>query len=619
MNMKMSRSFTLATLGILFVSTSSWAITKITKVEFLGKSEPNQIIVSGDGPIEFEKIDNAADHQVILEIKNAKLANSNVGRRLDASSFDSKVSLISPYNVDGQDAVRVIVQLREDATTSVSAQGNKLFMGVDGEPDTGVMAVANTLDEDNSPSPEAQSPLEAAAPNESTDSKETPTIKQFTEAQTNKTYVGRKITLQFRDAPVVDVFRLIGETSGFNIVLGPDVTGNITLSLVDVPWDLALDTVLTTLKLGAERTGSVMRVATLGSMTQEKQQILAAKAAAEASAPRVTRIFPVSYATPASLVPLLQKFGAGNAGSGAASSRQDSILVDERTNSIVIQDIAENIDRMAKIIELMDKPTPQVLIESKIVEASETFSKDIQGSLGAGTQDKTGRYFKGFSRNGDMRDPLTTGPLDIVSEASPPVNQIGFGLKFKSLANFRLNALLNLNEAESKIKVISSPRLVVLNKQKASIVQGTPVLVPTTTVIAGVGTVFGSSVQSANLSLGVTPTVTNDGNILMELTISSDSPKDVGVGQSGIGTRNITTNVVSESGSTLVIGGVYTQTQNRTEDGIPFLRKIPLLGLLFGSQSERNDKSELFIFITPRILNEKDSSIASDTQPSGTG
>jgi type IV pilus assembly protein PilQ len=602
-------------IGIYLVSASAWSMTKITKVEFLGKSAPNQIIVSGDGPIEFEKIENTTDHQVILEIKNAKLAHSNVGRRLDASSFNSKVSLISPYNVAGQDAVRVIVQMREDATTSVVAQGNKLFMGVDGEPDTGVMAVASATESPGAEPSEGEAPLEASAPSESTES---PTIKQFTDAQSNKVYIGRKITLQFRDAPVVDVFRLIGETSGFNIVLGPDVTGNITLSLIDVPWDLALDTVLNTLKLGAERTGSVMRVATLASITQEKQQILAAKAASEASAPRVTRIFPISYASPTSLVPLLQKFGAGNAGSGVANSRQDSILVDERTNSIVIQDISENIDRMAKIIELMDRPTPQVLIEAKIVEATEEFSKDLSGSLGAGTQDTTGRYFKGFSRNGDMRDPLTTGPLDTVSTASPPINQIGMGLKFNSLANFRLNALLNLNEAESKIKVISSPRTVVLNKEKASIIQGTPVLVPVTTLVNQVP-ILGSSVQSANLSLGVTPTVTNDGNVLLDLNVSSDTPKSIGEGQSGIGSRNITTKVVAESGSTLVIGGVYTQSKTRNEGGIPFLRKIPLLGLLFGSQVDIDNKSELFIFITPRILNEKDSSIASETQPPEAG
>lgn len=608
--------------GTLLASGSASAMTRITKVEYLGRSEPGQIIVSGDGPLEFEKIDNTADKQIILEFKNAKLANANAGRKLDASSFKGKVTLISPYNVDGQNAVRVIVQLRDNASTEAIAQGNKLFMAIDGSPDPTLMSVATASEAPSSDlSSSASAPVSSTTDGSSASSAVNvdqtiplaPTaekrLEQLSDATERKIYVGRKITLQFKEADVVDVFKLIGEASGFNVVLGPEVTGKISLTLVDVPWDLALDTVLSTLKLGAERKGNVLRVSTLAALTQEKQQLNLAKDAAAASAPRITRIFPISYATPTALITILSRFGGGAAGSGSASANRDTIIVDERTNSLVIQDTADNIERMGKIIELLDKPTPQVQIEAKIVEAQEGFTKTMGGNLGFGAREprgSSGAYAGGSIQSGGLTDPAGGDLLSTIPNADGISDNFGFGFKIGALSNLRLNALLSISETESKSKTISSPRTVVLNKQQATILQGTPVLVPTTTIVSGVPTAS-ETTQSANLSLNVTPTVTNDGNIIMDLTIQSDTPQALSASQSGIANRNMRTRVVSESGSTLVIGGVYTERSGESQGGIPFLRKIPLIGALFGSEGKNNLKTELFIFITPRVLNEKES------------
>jgi type IV pilus assembly protein PilQ len=170
----------------------------------------------------------------------------------------------------------------------------------------------------------------------------------------------------------------------------------------------------------------------------------------------------------------------------------------------------------------------------------------------------------------------------------------------------RINALLSWGESESQVKIVSSPKTVVLNKQKASIIEGTPVLVPGTTTVAGVGTVPTATVQSANVSLSVKPTVTNDGSVLLDLTVTKDVPISLPGGNYGIGNRNITTQVLVESGTTLVIGGIYTMQTNHASSGFPFLRKIPILGALFGSDAESTDRSELFIFVTPRIINSKE-------------
>jgi type IV pilus assembly protein PilQ len=179
-------------------------------------------------------------------------------------------------------------------------------------------------------------------------------------------------------------------------------------------------------------------------------------------------------------------------------------------------------------------------------------------------------------------------------------------LKIGALASTRLTALLNLAESEGRNRIISSPRTVVLNKQASTIVQGQPVLVPVIVQNPANGSSIESTeVRSANLSLGVTPTVTNDGNIVMNLNISNDTPQDLGNGRSGVANRNINTQVVAESGSTIAIGGIYTNTESESAAGIPGLRKLPLIGALFGTETKSVSRRELFIFVTPRVLNEE--------------
>lgn len=597
-------------------SGSTFATTKISRIEFFGRNAPNQMVVVGDGPIEFEEIKNPADKQVVFEIKNARLANANAGRRLDTASFNSKISLISPYNVEGKNSVRIIVQMRDSATVSTLAEGSRLYVGFDGMADPNILPVpsnrssgkvAGTSDS-NAPSTGTRSGDLRVSQSAGEAPAATPEgrIDQFLEAAAAKTYFGRHITLQVKDADVVDVFKLIGETSGFNMVIGSDVIGKVTLSLVDVPWDLALDTILTTNKLGAERTGNVLRVAMLASLTAEKLAQQQAKAAAENSAPRITRIFPLSYATGASLLPVLSRFGGGQAGITVGTAARDTIIVDERTNSLIIQDTSDNLERMAKIIRLLDRQTPQVQIEAKIIEASENFSKSIGGSFAVAGAPPWGGAGGSFMQGRTVSAPDLPGNIAAGSATSTGANALGMALKIGALANVRLTALLNLAETEGKNRVLASPRLVVLNKQTSTIVQGVPVLVPVTVQNPANGSsISATEVRSANLSLGVTPTVTNDGNIVMNLTVTNDTAQSLGGSQSGIATRNMNTQVVAESGSTIAIGGVYRMTENEGKTGIPGLRNLPIIGSLFGSEESGNTRSELFIFITPRILNEE--------------
>ncbi len=604
-------------LGVaLFIGGLAWVglalgAANITSVDFKNGEKEGILEIRSDGPLSFEKQDNASEKQIIVEIKGAKLL-PGASRKLDTSSFPGNVSLVSPYQVEGQEGTaRVVIQLRQEGTAEVAQDGNVLRVKLPHGTD---VASAETAKSSEPLAPPPSSGADAAASAEKAPDKTH--LDAFSESQATRRFVGRPVTLQVRDADINDVLRLIADASGFNVIVGDDVKGKITLSMVSVPWDQALDVVLRTMKLGAERNNNLLRIVTLSNLTTEKQQELQAKKAAQASAPRVTRVFPVSYADPNDLQSLLIKFGSAQGGGGAAdaSGGGPSVQVDKRTNNIVVQDIPENIDRMKKLVELLDTQTPQVMIEAKVVEASEGFSKNLGGSLGIGRADANGPQFLASIAGGNPTDVLIgtpgvtpTGGGFTGLGPTPPGGTFGMSLLAGSV---RINALLSLAEGDSQIRLVASPKTVVLNKQSASIVQGTPVSVQTASVIAGVGTVIAPSIQSANLSMSVKPTVTNDGNVLMELTVTRDVPEDTSTGLSGIGTRNMTTSVVVESGTTLVIGGIYTMTNKSSSSGIPILRKIPIVGWLFGTEKSSLEKSELFFFITPRILNVKESGIS---------
>jgi type IV pilus assembly protein PilQ len=638
----MQRVIQLGIVAINVFPVLGWA-AQITSVDFKGTEDPSEITIRSDGPVTFEKQENTNDKQVVLELKGATISKAN-SRKIDTSSFNSNVSLISPYQVEGQaDTVRVVVQMRNSGPVDVSQDGNLIRVkvsGVGGGESTAAAGDGATPDSSTFAStPDASAPgADAPANSSSTDpqnsanTKKT-TLDEYVENRTARKFSGRPITLQLRDVDLSDVFRMIGEASGFNIIVGDDVKGKITLSLVDVPWDQALDVVLHSARLGAERSNNILRIGTLQGLTQEKLDEYRAKKAAEANTPQVTRVFPISFSNLTDLQGLLTKFTAGISsmvgasvpGAADLAPPQAIVQVDNRTNSIIVRDLPDNIERMRKLIEILDTQTPQVMIEAKVVEASESFGKSLSGSLGLGNGGSGSQFFASMaganpvdSLIGSATTTSSVFPtgtdvgLRSAPEAGAPNGTFGLSPNVSFIPGLgRLNAILSWGESESQVKIVASPRTVVLSKEKATIVQGTPVLIPGTTTVAGVGTVATTSVQSANVSLSVKPSVTNEGSVLLDLEIKKDVPMPLagGSGQQGIGTRNINTLVLVESGSTLVIGGIYTVQNNQSGSGFPFLRKLPILGALFGQSNDSTDRTELFIFITPRIINMKEAGL----------
>ena len=672
-----------------FSATSKLSATTIHSIQFRGTSDPQVLTIDADGPIAPVQEAGSNDHELVLRIPNTSL-KSGLERVIDAQGFGGNVTQVLPKN--GSDS-SLVLHLKHGIQATLSVQGNTALLSIPGGPSNlngtsggissasakatdsmmpadkpmdgthanagnevvvqgqSVLLGTRTVDPDGPPpgasgssSPDAP-PVSAGGGNDAgnTVAGSVPTapvneggsgagsnLQQFMREEDTRTFTGRPITMQVKNAEVTDVLRLIGEASGFNVVVSDDVKGNVTLSLVDVPWDQVLDVVLHSLHLGAERNNNILRVATLAGITKEKNLELAALRVAQASSPKITRVFPISYATLGDLQTILSKLNTavtansqgtpGASGAAAApTSISQNVQIDNRTNSLVAYDTAANIERMKKLIDILDTQTPQVLIEAKVVEASEAFSKSLSGSLGIGSSDHS--TLLASLAGGDPIDALLgssgvfSGGTDFAKQAAPSGGTPNLTLGTSPNVSFipgvgRLNAVLSWGESENQLKVISAPKTVVLNKQSATITEGTPVLVPGTTTVAGVGTVQTASVQSANLSLKVTPTVTNEGGVLLNLTVTKDVTVALATG-SGIGDRNITTNVLVDSGSTLVIGGIYTMETTTASAGVPFLRKIPFIGpLLFGNESESVSRTELFIFITPRILNPRDAGLA---------
>ncbi len=590
----------------LGMASHALAVTRVTSIGFQVEGSKSEIVVDVDGAIEYTTGGSPGDRQFVLNLSNATL-DAGAKRALNSTAFDSSVTLVNPVQVDANN-VKIIVQLKEEVQGRVEKLDNQLRIAFNAPVES---EVANDLPEfeaadmtktGNKVSPETGKDEKLEAKSNARDD-----LDVFLENRETKNFKGSPITLKVKEAEVSDVLRLIADTSGFNIVVGSGVTGKVTLALESVPWDQALDVVLQTLNLGAERNNNVLRILTLDNLTKEKRSEIAAKEAIEQSSPKVTKIIPVSYADIASLKKLIESFGKGG-----QKNSNGTVDIDERTNQIIVQDIPENVERMQKLISILDAQTPQVLVEAKIVEATEGYNFDIGGSLGFGTSNGKLPFattFAGANPLDKLVGTVATG--DTFSQGSTGAGSMAISPSVAFLSgNLTLNALLKMGETESKVKVVSSPRTVVLNKQSAEILQSTPVLIKKK-VQTDQGIFDTEEIAEAKISLTVTPTVTNDEGVLMKLNVARDVPAPVSDQNQAVAKRNIQTQVLVDSGTTLVIGGVYTMDKTSTASGFPVLRDIPVIGNLFGSRGNKTTRSELFIFITPRVLNVQKAGLAS--------
>jgi type IV pilus assembly protein PilQ len=438
----------------------------------------------------------------------------------------------------------------------------------------------------------------------------------------SKEYEGQRLTLNFQDIETRAVLQLLAETSGRNIVVADTVQGNVTLRLRNVPWDQALDIVMTTKGLDMRQNGNVIIVAPAEEIAARETADLEARNAISELEPMYSEFLQVNYAKAADLSALI---GAEGGGGNRMLSERGSIAVDDRTNTLLVQDTADRLEDIRRMVRALDVPIKQVLIESRIVVVNDDFSRDLGVRLGvtayrengtdgaaviSGTGSGTDTMVNSIVDNLGNTGQITPVQLPILNDRYNVNVPIAEAAGRFSLAVLERDYLVDLEltalEAEGRGEIVSTPRVITANQKEARIEQGVEIPYQQS-ASSGATTV---QFKKAVLSLEVTPQITPDNNIIMDLRVHKDNVGDI-ISTGGLGgtvpsidTRAVETQVLVEDGQTVVLGGIYETERRETITKVPFLGDIPAVGALFRSKQLQNDKSELLIFVTPRILEE---------------
>lgn len=417
-------------------------------------------------------------------------------------------------------------------------------------------------------------------------------------------YKGRAISLNFQDIPVRTVLQIIADYNGFNLVTSDSVTGNITLRLDGTPWDQALDIVLRVKGLDKRMEGNILMVAPTEELASREARELEARQQVEQLEPLFSDFLQINYAKAADLAGLLSNKDA------TLLSARGSVVVDERTNTILIKDTARNIESVRRLIERLDIPVRQVLIESRIVTVNDNVTDELGIRWGFSDQQSSSGGNLGVSGSADGANGISTGNFPALDDrwnvnlpVTNPAGSIAFHvarLADGTLLDLELSAL----EQENKGEVIASPRITTSNQKEARIEQG--VEIPYVQAASSGATTV--EFKKAVLSLTVTPQITPDNKIILDLVITQNTRGETVQTPTGpataIDTQQIMTQVLADNGETIVLGGIYQQQIVSTVSKVPLLGDIPYLGVMFRNKRELNEKSELLIFVTPRILTE---------------
>jgi type IV pilus assembly protein PilQ len=420
-----------------------------------------------------------------------------------------------------------------------------------------------------------------------------PAFAQQTVGGTHKEYVGETISLSLKDGDIKDVLRSFAKISGLNVVVQPGVRGTVTVELESVPWDQALDQILKINNLGYELDGNIMRIAPRSVLESEAKEQQALAQAQALSIPLRTVIKRISYSKASDLARVLATGGGRGAG---ILSQRGSATVDTRTNTLIIKELPSYIDTVIAVIETLDIPEPQVMIEARIIETTKRFSRTlgiqwgVDGIADAAHGNTTGLQ---FPNNIDGQ-----GGINLLTGGQNGVIQLALG---NILNTFNLDARLQAAESEGLINILSAPKIATLNNEPASIQSG--LQIPIQTVANNTVTV---QFVNATLRLDVTPHVTAEGTVLMDVNVQKREPQVAfalaGATNAPISTKEAQTRVIVRDGGTTVIGGIYKVATDQGQDRVPGLANVPILGHLFKNRRRTDDNEELLIFITPRVI-----------------
>lgn len=549
------------------------AVAQISAIDFQVLNDISRVTIKATGnPVIVDPVKSAGS--ISLLIKNAQLPRS-LQRSLEAREFASPVLRVTPVQIKAKNSTDVLVRIsmKMDALFELRREADVVYLEVK-HPAT----MQKTLD-----LAKKTSAQKASASNVGDAPVDDQLFKAAEAPVGVKTkYMGRKITLEFADAEVRKIFQLLSEVSNKNFVLGDEVTGTVSLKLVNVPWDQALDVIMETKGLDKREDGTIILIRAKGKFKSILDEEMEVRKAAIKSEPLDTRIFEVNYAD---LGGIVSQFSALKTERGVITS-------DARTNKIIVKDVKSALVDMGKILKNLDVPEKQVMIEARIVEASSDFSRSLGVSWSVDKELNAKRLvqsvdsvFGGIaSTPGTSTIGSTTGAADIT------FGTIG--------ANVKLSMRLNAAAKVGLIRIISSPKVATLNNKSAKITQGKQI-----PYVSATSDKVETKFVEAALSLEVTPHINNNGTIVLKVDAKNDAPDTTSTSTTpAINKKQATTEMLLRDGETTVIGGIFVDSETEGEEGVPWLMSVPILGNIFKSTTYLKGKSELLIFITPRIL-----------------
>jgi type IV pilus assembly protein PilQ len=617
-------------------------VATIRDVRFEDGPKEARVVVDLDGPVIYDA-SSLTPNMTMLELRDVQIPLA-LERSLDTTSFHGPIDRITSFR-EGDD-VKIVVasgggeaagieldraanrliwrfpKLARDSEARLASRGPNPDLGPESGPDRDPGAeVALEPRASKRPSPAAE---DAGAPartevvslgGNKVSGFSTPPVfaaRPGASVGSRNRWRGERIDIELQDAPIKDVLLLFSDIGRVNIIAGAEVQGTVTMKLSAVPWDQALDIILRSLQLGMVQEGNVIRVTTQTGLEEERRKAIEEANAQVQLKALETRLIPLSYATVADMLPKVQ----------SVLSSRGSVTPDSRTNTLIVMDVAENIALAESLVRQLDSQTPQVLIEARIVEARTNWLRQLGIQWGfdfiasPGTGNPTGLLFPNSiglaggsgSNQSPVRGLILPGAaanpnyaVDLPAAVSTGAGG-ALGFSFGSLSgNLNTNLRLSAAEDEGEVRIISAPKIVTLDNTEAQIEQG--VQIPISQVSAqGVNTRY----VNATLGLRVTPHVTNEGAVLLEVQVQKNEADFVNTGARGdptILTKSAQSQLLITDGDTAVIGGIYTRNQAVNRNKVPWFGDIPIIGWFFKNKTERDDRSEMLIFLTPRIVN----------------
>ncbi len=580
-------------------STSAAPQTTVKSIRFISSADGGSVEIKTDQPTTYSVRTNPDTNQTVIKIPNSTLPAS-LQRPYIMNDFNSPFGEINAYQNPGSSSARIVVQMKNNADQPVVSQvGNAILL----TPASSGTPLASSGGGPQTGSGTGGAVSYSAGDKASYNVEKAEKSRQILGARTleqflmgSNKFFGRPISIETNNANVRDVINFIADQSGVNIVMDDDVKGKISLKLRQVPWDQALVIVMDSEGLGYIRQGNVLRIMKLSALEAQAKQEKTIIESQKNLTPLKVKVIPVSYANVKDLVNQIQPFLTPNRG---------KVVSDPRTSSLIITDTADVLARVTKLIKALDIPPAQVEIEGKVVEAQNNFSRSIGVNWGFGGVQSQLSSSGGFDHSPiTYSSSLSVSPVDTTQGSTGAIAHLNVGV-LDFVGN--LSALLNLAETDQLVRIISSPRIVTMNKHTAQIIQKGQVIYVTHILDNTTQTQTSQPVaKNVSLSLKVTPQITAAGSVILNVHLIrqfAGAVVDPTSGARPINTREADTEVLVPNGQTAVIGGIYEDDTTKTTQGVPWLDHIPGLGWLFKNKSTDSQKTELLLFLTPRILN----------------